>query len=202
MENREEFEPLPAKGQAKVFCPQTGVLKNGRCESRRKAILGLAGGLPEKETPEMEIVLASSGDEPWIRQLLTLCGLPQEDITPQHLRHFWAMKEKGQNIGVVGLELFDRLALLRSLAVGPHCRKKGYGSDLIKKAEEYAAALKIEEIYLLTVTAERESFFAERGYRKIERNSTPPAIQGTAEFQGLCPVSSVCMVKKVRGKEI
>jgi amino-acid N-acetyltransferase len=150
----------------------------------------------------MTIEAASPMDEPWIRQLLILCGLPQEDITPQHLRHFWVIREKGEAIGVVGLEIFGRLALLRSLAVDPQCRKEGYGSRLIKKGEEYAASLKIEEVYLLTVTAEREGFFAKRGYRKIGRNSAPPAIQGTAEFQGLCPVSSVCMVKQLQGRKI
>ena len=41
-------------------------------------------------------------DEPWIRQLLILCELPQEDITPEHLRHFLVLKEKRQVIGVGG----------------------------------------------------------------------------------------------------
>ena len=148
----------------------------------------------------MNLFLASSGDEPWIRQLLTLCGLPHEDITLQHLRHFWVMKEKEQIIGVVGLEVFGRLALLRSLAVDPRFRNQGFAQQLMKKAEEYAASLKIEELYLLTVTA--ESFFQKRGYEKIARETAPQEIKGTAEFQGLCPVSSVLMVKQIQGREI
>ncbi len=143
----------------------------------------------------MNIVLASSGDGPWIRQLLTLCGLPHEDITPQHLRHFWVMKEEIEVVGVVGLEIFGRLALLRSLAVDPRFRKRGFARQLTEKAGEYATSLKIEELYLLTVTA--ESFFLKRGYQRNERNSASLAIQGTAEFQGLCPVSSVLMIKQV-----
>ena len=145
----------------------------------------------------MTLEAASPMDEAWIRQMLTLCGLPHEDITPQHLRHFWIRKEKGEGIGVVGLEVFGRLALLRSLAVDPRFRKRGLATQLTKKAEEYAASLKIEELYLLTMTA--ESFFLKRGYQKIERNSAPPEIQGTIEFQGLCPASSVCMVKQLEG---
>ncbi len=148
----------------------------------------------------MDIVLASSGDEPWIRQLLTLCGLPHEDITPQHLRHFWAMKEKGQIIGVIGFEVFRSLALLRSLAVDPRFRKQGIAGQLMNKAEDYAVSLKIEAIYLLTVTA--ESFFLKRGYQRIERSLAPPAIEATAEFQGLCPVSSVLMVKQSHGGKL
>ena len=137
--------------------------------------------------------LASPMDEPWIRQLLTLCGLPHEDITPEHLRHFWVIKERGEILGVVGLEVFGRMALLRSLAVDPRFRNRGFASELTKKAEENAPSLKVEVLYLLTMTA--ESYFRKRGYQKTERNSAPPEIQGTTEFQSLCPASSVCMVK-------
>jgi amino-acid N-acetyltransferase len=141
----------------------------------------------------MILASASPMDEPWIRQLLTLCGLPHEDITSEHLQHFWVIKEKGEILGTVGLEILGPSGLLRSLAVDPRFRKRGFASELTDKAEEYAASLKIEKLYLLTVTA--ESFFGKRGYQKMERISVPPEIQGTAEFQSLCPASSVCMVK-------
>jgi len=150
----------------------------------------------------MTLEAASPKDEPWIRQLLTLCGLPQEDLTPQHFCHFFVMKERERSIGVIGLEVLGQLALLRSLAVDPQYRNRGYASQLIRKAEGYAASLQIVGLYLLTMTAERESFFAKRGYRKIGRNSAPPAIQGTTEFQGICPASSVCMVKQLKGNKI
>ncbi len=148
---------------------------------------------PREENPEMNIVLASSGDEPWIRQLLTLCGLPHEDLTPEHLSHFWVIKEKGEIPGSVGLEIHGQFALLRSLAVDPRFRKRGFASESTKKAENFAISHNIQEIYLLTMTA--ESFFRKRGYEKTERNSAPPEIQETTEFQNLCPTSSVCMVK-------
>jgi len=141
----------------------------------------------------MILDLASSMDEAWIRQLLTLCGLPQEDITPAHLRHFGVIKEKGEILGTVGLEILGRSALLRSLAVDPRFRNRGFGDQLTKRAEEYASSLAVAQLYLLTMTA--ESFFRKRGYQKIERISAPPAIQRTTEFQGLCPAGSVCMVK-------
>jgi len=141
----------------------------------------------------MHLALALSMDEPWIRQLLTLCGLPHEDITPEHLHHFWVIKERGEILGTVGLEIFGRSALLRSLAVDPRFRKRGFASELAKRAEDFAASLKIKELYLLTLTA--ESFFRKRGYQKTERNSVPSEIRGTTEFQSLCPASSVCMAK-------
>ena len=141
----------------------------------------------------MNIVLASSGDEPWIRQLLTLCGLPHEDLTPEHLNHFWIIKEKGEILGSVGLEIHGQFALLRSLAVDPRFRMGGFASELAKRAEKFAISLNIKELYLLTMTA--EGFFGKRGYQKTERNSFPPEIQGTTEFQSLCPASSGCMAK-------
>ena len=143
----------------------------------------------------MNIVSAAAGDEPWIRQLLTLCGLPQEDITSEHLQQFWVIKEKGEILGTIGLEILGRSALLRSLAVDPRFRGRGFASELIRKGEESAVLRKVEALYLLTMTA--ENVFAKRGYQKIERIAAPPEILGTAEFKNLCPAGSVCMVKRL-----
>jgi amino-acid N-acetyltransferase len=153
--------------------------------------------LSEKGSPaRMAIEAPLPEDEPVIRQLLLLCELPEEDITPDHLRHFLVLKEKGEIIGVVGVEILGRLGLLRSLAVDPRYRGRGFASELTEKAEEYAASLKIEAMYLLTMTA--EGFFAKRGYQKVERNFVPAPVQGTAEFSHLCPVTAVCMVKYLK----
>jgi len=146
----------------------------------------------------MTIEAPLTKDEPWIRQLLILCGLHQEDITPEHLRHFFVLKEKEQVIGLVGVEALGQFGLLRSLAVDPKYRCLGFASQLIEKAEEYAASLKIEVLYLLTMTA--EEFFAKRGYQRIERNSAPSPVHRTTEFKNLCPASAVCMVKYLKMK--
>jgi amino-acid N-acetyltransferase len=135
-------------------------------------------------------------DEAKIRELLVLCKLPHEDITLEHLRHFLILKEEGEVIGVVGVEVFGRFGLLRSLAVDPRWRRRRVGLHLTERAEEYAASTKIEALYLLTMTA--EGFFAKRGYRKVERTSVPAPIQGTAEFKSFCPVTAVCMVKYLK----
>ena len=137
-------------------------------------------------------------DEPWIRQLLILCELPQEDITPEHLRHFLVLKEKGQVIGLVGVEVLVPFGLLQSLAVNPRYRCRGFASQLVEKVEKYATSLKIETLYLLTMTA--EGFFAKRGYQRVERNSVPSPLHGTTEFKNLCPASAVCMVKYLKMK--
>jgi amino-acid N-acetyltransferase len=135
-------------------------------------------------------------DEPRIRQLLILCDLPQEDITPEHLRHFLVLKEEEQIIGLVGVEVLGRFGLLRSLVVDPRYRYQGFASQLVQKVEEYAAPIKIEALYLLTMTA--EGFFAKRGYQKVERSSAPSPVHTTTEFRNLCPVSAVCIVKYLK----
>jgi len=139
---------------------------------------------------------AASKDEASIKQLLGRCGLPFEDIRPLHLRHFFIVRDQGNIVGVVGMEILGPVALLRSLAVDPRFRGQGIASELIKKAEEYAASLGIEALYLLTMTA--EGFFAQRGYERLERSSAPPQVQGTTEFKALCPASSACMFKYLR----
>ena len=141
----------------------------------------------------MEPVAASPADEPRIRQLLSSCRLPHEDITPEHLHHYWVFKENKQLIGVIGLEVLRPSALLRSLAIDPLFRNKGLGSQLTQQAENDADSLEIEALYLLTTTA--EGFFAKRGYLKVPREGTPDQIQGTAEFRTMCPLTAVCMVK-------
>jgi len=143
----------------------------------------------------MDPVAASSADESRIKELLSSCGLPHEDITTGHLRHFWVLKKQNQIIGVVGLEVFASSALLRSLAIDPDYRNEGLGSQLTRDAEKYARSLNLQKLYLLTTTA--EGFFAKRGYKKVRREVLPDQVQGTAEFRTLCPVTAVCMAKAI-----
>jgi amino-acid N-acetyltransferase len=95
--------------------------------------------------------------------------------------------------GVVGLELKNNNALLRSLAVIEPQRGKGLATQLVREIEKYARSQQVDTLYLLTLTAER--FFAKRGYRKTDRKSAPAAIQETVEFSSLCPATAVCMKK-------
>jgi amino-acid N-acetyltransferase len=53
-------------------------------------------------------------------------------------------------VGLVGLELHGRDALLRSLVVDPNSRTNGIGSQLVEHAENYARARGVDSIYLLT----------------------------------------------------
>ncbi len=96
-------------------------------------------------------------------------------------------------IGVVGLEIYGTVALLRSLAVAPAWQGRGLGAALLAHAERAARQRGIAALYLLTTTA--EAFFAQRGYARIPREAVPPILRQTAEFAALCPASAVCLTK-------
>jgi len=127
--------------------------------------------------------------------LLEAEGLPASDLTEAHLQHFFFTATDGTPSALVGLEIYGRDALLRSLVVSAAARTQGLGSALVLHAEQYAAAHEVRALYLLTTTA--ESFFEHRGYRRIDRAEAPSAIQSTREFASLCPASSAFMIKRL-----
>ncbi len=131
-----------------------------------------------------------------VMNLLAACSLPHADITEKKLQHFFGCGPDGDPRGVVGVELYGDVALLRSLAVDERARGKGCGRRLVQEAERYAARSGVKRVYLLTTTAER--FFQTLGYAKVERESAPDAIRGTTEFSSLCAVSAVVMAKDLR----
>ena len=132
-------------------------------------------------------------NESGVKQLLSESGLPIEDITAQHLQHFFGFGSGPELEGLVGLELYGEVALLRSLAVASSRRGTGVGSGLVAHAELHARDKGVQSLYLLTTTAEQ--FFLRRGYARIPRDEAPAAIRSTKEFSGICPTSSAFMVK-------
>lgn len=130
-----------------------------------------------------------------ISGLLTAARLPTEDLTEAHCQHFYYSGPASAPTGLIGLELFGDVALLRSLVVTPEGRGHGQGSDLLKHAETQAQTLGVRSLYLLTTTA--EAFFSKHGYRRTPRESAPEAIRATREFADICPASSAFMVRQL-----
>ena len=137
-------------------------------------------------------IFANPGESA-VKKLLSESGLPTEDITVQHLQQYFGCGSGLELEGVVGLELFGDVALLRSLAVASPRRGAGVGSGLVAQAERHARDQGVRALYLLTTTAEK--FFLKRGYTRIPGQDAPAAIKATREFSDICPVSSACMVK-------
>jgi len=132
-------------------------------------------------------------DHPAVRALLAAAGLPVADLTAARLDGFWGCGESPDLTGVVGLEIYGTVALLRSLAVAPAWRGRGLGAALLAHAERAARRRGIAALYLLTTTA--EAFFTRRGYVRLPREAAPPVLRQTPEFAALCPASAACLRK-------
>lgn len=130
-----------------------------------------------------------------VRRLLEEAMLPGADLSAGHLEHFFACGNEQEPKGVVGLELYGKDALLRSLAVDPATRGRGCARALVEEAERHARRNGVRRLYLLTTTA--AEFFSHLGYKTLAREEAPPSIRATTEFSALCPASSVLMVKEI-----
>jgi amino-acid N-acetyltransferase len=129
--------------------------------------------------------------------LLNRARLPVEDLTERHCEDFFHVGPAQEPLGLVGLEMFGDVGLLRSLAVASELRGRGVGSDLLSHAERYAGSHGVRQLYLLTNTA--DAFFAARGYVVTRRDDTPDAVRATREFAAICPASAKVMSKTIQG---
>jgi len=127
--------------------------------------------------------------------LLEGANLPSADLTDGHLEHFFFLGPRTAPFGLVGLEIYGKDALLRSLVVATDFRAAGAGSALVGHAENHARTRGVQSVYLLTTTA--EPFFARRGYSRIERSEAPASIRSTREYSAICPTTSALMVKQL-----
>lgn len=135
---------------------------------------------------------------PEVEALLTDAQLPVSDLSTCRSLNLLGIRESGRLVGVVGVETYGSVGLLRSLAVEPASRNAGLGASLVSGAESLAAQQGIEALYLLTTTAAR--FFARLGYDAVSRSEASTAIATTTQFADLCPASSTFMRKTLPGK--
>ncbi len=128
-----------------------------------------------------------------IHWLLNLHSLPSADITEDSLDHFLVYRDEIGVAGLVGLERYEDVALLRSLVVADGYAGRGLGRRLVAAAEELARESHIRRIYLLTMTA--EFYFEYLGYRTTSREDAPARLKQCSQFKALCPSTAVLMVK-------
>ncbi|HSD68330.1 MAG TPA: GNAT family N-acetyltransferase, partial [Woeseiaceae bacterium] len=98
--------------------------------------------------------------------------------------------------GVVALQPFSAVGLLRSLVVAQAARSAGCGSKLVQAVERTAARSGVRQLWLLTTGAEH--YFEKLGFLATSRALAPPEIRQTAEFTSLCPDSAVLMCKSLQ----
>jgi amino-acid N-acetyltransferase len=137
-----------------------------------------------------------STDLPAALALLQGAGLPTADLPSAPGLKTWVLEASDSLVGVIALERFGTDALVRSLAVAPAYRKRGFGRALVARLEQDAQADGVEQLVLLTESAEQ--FFRGLGYNVIDRRDVSEGLKQSAEFRSLCPASAVCMSKVIR----
>lgn len=130
-----------------------------------------------------------------VREILKSCRLPSQDLTKDHMQHFFFAKSDTESIGTIGLEIYNGYGLLRSLAIRSDHRGSGLGKLLVQKIESYASNWGIDKIYLLTTTA--NEFFQNLEYIEIPRSKVPDLVLQSKEFAQICPSSAVTMMKEI-----
>jgi hypothetical protein len=93
----------------------------------------------------------------------------------------------------IGLEVYGEFGFVRSLAVKAVFRNQAIADGLYRECEKHARFLGMWDLYLLTIMA--ETFFAKRGWTRIDRGNAPEVNCRTEEFKSLCPASAICMKK-------
>ena len=140
---------------------------------------------------------AEPGDLPAVVSLLEQARLPTAGVA-EALPHFLVAESGDRVVGVAGLELYDRSALLRSVAVDPSWRGTGVGRVLVERALETTKAHGIPDVFLLTTTAEH--YFPRFGFVCVNRDAVAEDVKASPEFQGACPASAIVMRKTLATK--
>ena len=138
----------------------------------------------------MRIRNATTADLSAVESLLSASDLPLEGVR-ENFSSFVVAEDRGAITGAIGLEKFGSAALLRSAVVSADNRGSGIGSRLVERVLERAEEEGIDELYLLTTTAEK--YFPRFGFTRTTRTAVPDSVQASAEFHGACPASAVAM---------
>ncbi len=142
----------------------------------------------------MEIILLGIKDLKEVKDLLMESGLPVDDIWQAPI-HFFGIRNSNKLIATAALEVYHPYAIIRSVAVTPTQQGNGIGNILIRFLEKKASELEIEELFLLTTTADQ--FFRNKGYSDTPRIACPKKILQSKEYKNLCPDSAISLSKKL-----
>lgn len=149
---------------------------------------------PAAAEVELKIRPATNQDLGAVENLLSASSLPLQGVK-ENFSGFVVADDQGAIAGAIGLEKFGPIALLRSAVVSPEYRGSGVGTRLVEKVLERAEEDGIEELFLLTTTA--ESYFPRFGFTRTARSAVPAAVKASAEFQGACPDSATVMTRRI-----
>lgn len=145
----------------------------------------------------MKIRRAKSSDLSAVESLLTASDLPTDGVR-DNFSGFVVADDNGAIAGAIGLEKYGSVALLRSAVVAPDHRGTGVGRKLVEQLLERAEEAGVDELYLLTTTAEK--YFPRFGFTRTTRATVPESVKASAEFRGACPETAVVMTRPLGEK--
>jgi len=137
---------------------------------------------------------ATKSDLAAVEDLLKASDLPIDGVR-DNFSGFVVADDDGAITGAIGLEKYGSVALLRSAVVSPDHRGSGVGRKLVEQLLERAEEAGVDELYLLTTTAEK--YFPRFGFTRTTRAAVPDAVKVSAEFRGACPDTAVVMTRRV-----
>jgi amino-acid N-acetyltransferase len=139
---------------------------------------------------DVTIRQAAPEDLSKITELLEAASLPTLGVG-EHLGTFLLAESEGISVGVIGLEVYGDVALLRSAVVAPTFRNRGVGHRLYEHNVDRARRLGVKRLILLTNTA--EEYFHRKGFKTIDQRVVAGPIRSSVEFSGACPSHAACM---------
>lgn len=135
---------------------------------------------------------AEPANQMQVAELLQQVDLPTDDL-PTGLPGFMVAFDGNRLVGSAGIEPYNSVGLLRSVAVNPNYRDHKLGRQLVDAVLKAAQQQGIREAYLITTTADQ--YFERYGFERVERTNVPTAVAVTQQFSQLCPSSAVIMKK-------
>ena len=142
----------------------------------------------------MQIRRAKDSDLVGVERLLAESDLPTDGVR-DNFSTFVVADDNGAITGAIGLEQYGSAALLRSAVVSAESRGSGIGRKLVEQLLQRAEEAGVDELYLLTTTA--ENYFPRFGFIRTSREEVPDAVKSSAEFRGACPDTAVVMTRRL-----
>ena len=140
----------------------------------------------------IDICEAMGQEQETVLVLLSKVNLPIEGAA-DHFQNFFVAQDGSQLVGCAGIEIYDDVGLIRSVAVHPFFQGQGIGHALVEEIQSFSNDKGLKEIYLVTDTAEQ--FFSGLNFVTISREDVDLRIKQSIEFTVLCTKRGVYMVK-------
>lgn len=137
---------------------------------------------------------ARPGDFKVIKSILEEVKLMTEGIE-QHLDNFMVAEERGTILATGGLEIYDDVAILRSVAVLPEFRHQRIGDGLVRALINYAERRGIKNIFLFTKDA--VPFFEKIGFQVVDLKELDEKCTSSLQVN-TCSKSAILMKLNVK----